>query len=166
MYRLIHSIRSKLHLPCGFDPLSLASLSVDDAKSISATVFFGTVFPIVVGSHAQSWSVPTISFICFAECSSKKTVAAMCEQVSPKPAMQVQCPTTISPSFLARSHAFRGGFESDCECLTLKQQERKLDHASNRTAQQTNITSLTLLRTITNSALTSLATGLETKPLV
>ena len=41
--------------------------------------------------------------------------AAMCEQASPSPAIQLQCAHTIVPTISAATHGLRGGAEGCCE---------------------------------------------------
>ena len=51
--------------------------------------------------------------------SAAKSTAAMWEQASPQPAMQVQCAVTTSPLDLQHIHTFKGGAESVWECFTV-----------------------------------------------
>jgi len=54
----------------------------------------------------------------------KKIISApMWEHVSPKPAIHVQWPQTITPLFSAKSQTFNEGMEDDCECLTCGQND-------------------------------------------
>ena len=48
-----------------------------------------------------------------------KRIADMCEQASPRPAMQSQCAHMITPVFSAATQAVTGEVDSLCECFIL-----------------------------------------------
>jgi len=94
---------------------NLASLAAGEEKSIWEIVRFGTAWLMPGGNQALARSVQTSSSLAFAPYSMSNTMAARWEQASPRPAMQVQWPVIISPSFFVKSHDLSGGRERACE---------------------------------------------------
>ncbi len=64
------------------------------------------------GSHVQGSDVEECCCFTRVLASAAKITAALCEQASPQPAMQVQCAVTTSPLDLQHIHTFKGEAES------------------------------------------------------
>ena len=86
-------------------------------KSISDIAANGTLLK-EGGNQEHGIDVQDKDFLASTLASRVKRIAAMWEQASPRPAMQSQCPHITVPLFPTPIHAFAGGTDSLCECLT------------------------------------------------
>ena len=87
-------------------------------KLIYDTVAYWLLW-LFAGNHAQSSDVHETLLIILVLASNVNSTAAMCEQASPSPAMQVQWAHKTVPSISAATHGLRGVLDNLWECLTL-----------------------------------------------
>ena len=79
-----------------------------------------TCLVVVGSSHRLSVEVHEVSSRILTPAIIAYSIAAICEQASPAPAMQLQCAQIIVPSGLMPAHGLSGGLLILWLCLTFK----------------------------------------------